>query len=204
MPSSQTRIDGLLVPAGDEDRDAAAGGRVLERVREEVRDDLLDPDRIRVDRDGLAPERHGEIQPLEPRRLREPGHRLADDLVQVDDLAPQRDLAARHAGDLEQVVHQSREPACLPLDDPAGPLAVGRADERQREQDRAEGVPQLVAEHREELVSRVDRATQLVHEVPRDVLPPAAADGGLHRADEGEDLRGPLHERHVAERLVRR
>ncbi len=65
------------------------------------------------------------------------------------------DLAAGHARDVEQVVHQPHQVAHLPLDDHALALGGGgrvQAHQVQRGHDGRERVAQLVREHGEELV----------------------------------------------------
>ena len=83
--------------------------------------------------------------------------RLGDDRLEHDRFLAQLDLAVRQAGDVQQAVEQMRQVFDLPLDDLPrlldGGIALGHAPDRLHgDPDRHEGIAQLVAEHRQELV----------------------------------------------------
>jgi hypothetical protein len=111
--------DGVAVLALHRDVDAAAGRRVLDRVREEVRDDLFQPDRVGLDHrlPGAGADRQGQVPRLgaaADQRHAVPGH-----VVQIDERPVQHDLPRRDARDVEEVVDELAEVARLAGDDRA-------------------------------------------------------------------------------------
>ena len=101
--------------AAHRDLDAPAPRRVLDRVREQVHDDLLDPRLIGQDPGGLGPHRDRVMGRLAGR------HEARDaslrGLGEVHRHADQVDLAGADAAHVEQIVHQPAELADLPGDD---------------------------------------------------------------------------------------
>ena len=82
---------------------------------------------------------------------------VLDDFAQLDRLVVQRELAARDARDVEQVVDQARQVAVLAREHVARPHELRVVDrlalhELDRALDRSERIPQLVREHGEEIV----------------------------------------------------
>src|SRR4029078_991512 len=76
-----------------------------------------------------------------------------DDIAKIEQLALQRDLAARDAADVEQIVDEPRQLARLPRDDLACPFGRGeivrpKRRDVQRALDRREWIAELVREHR--------------------------------------------------------
>ena len=81
--------------------------------------------------------------------------RRRDDVADFDRVPAKVDLAAGNPRDVEQIVDQPHQVAHLPVDDRPFALGAGIAAQRhqlQRRQDGRERIPQLVAEHRQELV----------------------------------------------------
>jgi hypothetical protein len=89
------------------DLDASVGGRELDRVREQVGDDLLQPIGVATDADRAAVYRANDADALPFGRRRERIDRTRDDGTDVDRLQPERHLAGHDAGDVEQVVDQA-------------------------------------------------------------------------------------------------
>ncbi len=82
---------------------------------------------------------------------------MLDDFLHDQALHLQLDLAARNAGDIEQIVDQAREMRGLPLQHSAHMAHRGRlirpaAENRRDVEDRCQRVAQLVRKHREEFV----------------------------------------------------
>ena len=175
-------------------------------------DDLLDPRRVDVERQ-LAPlDRDGEVVP--PLVDERPGRldRLVEDRPGVDELLAEPDLPAGDAGDVEQVVDEPGELPDLPLDDVARPAAVllvgGHLQDGHGVVDRRQRVPQLVGEHRQELVLVAVGLAEgpglplpLGEVRPPRVLAAAVAEGGPDGARQRVNLDGPADERHVPDRL---
>ena len=91
-----------------------------------------------------------------------------------DELLLEFDLSSCDPGHVEEVVHQARQVADLALDDRALPLQSTAATELhqlQGRQDRRQRIPQLVAQHGQELVlgpiGGLRRLPQPVELVPR-------------------------------------
>ncbi len=137
--------------------DPPAGRGVLRGVDQQVRDDLREPRQVAFEGDRLR--RQIDRQRMARRiddRLRDLDRTL-DDGRELQRLAPQMELAARHARDVEQVVEQVRHLRDLPIDDVAAPdhlrVALGGAAQHlDRIADRRERVAQLVRERRDEVV----------------------------------------------------
>jgi len=132
-----------------------AGGRVLDGVGEEVRDHLRQPLRIGVHDERALGQLHAELvpRPLHERtsRLQRGVHRLAE----VGRPALQLEPPARHPRHVEQVVDEPDHVPDLPLEH--GVLAredalAARPQELQHRHHGRERVPELMAEHGEELV----------------------------------------------------
>ena len=143
--------------AADEHADHAFAARELERVGNEIADDLLEPHRVAADPHGLG---HEVDAPLVVRVARGDGaDRRLDRFREVHRHALQHDLAGDRAADVEQVVHQARHVHHLALDDAGGAQRHGFGLVHQRERmhralDGAERIAQLVRQHGEEFVLR--------------------------------------------------
>ena len=191
---------GLVALSLQTDRDATAGIRVLDRVAEQVRDDLLESQRIAGD-DHRRGGEHVEIDPVKARRLAELQRDPLQQIVQIHRLLPDGDLAPGHARHVEQVVDEPRKVAHLPLDDAAlagEAVACLPVEKLARDEDGSERIAQLVAEHGEELIAIADRLFQLFEQVADLVLPLARAQGRPDRAQEGSHADGPVEKRQVA------
>ena len=168
--------------AAGRERDAAPGVGVLGGVGQEVDEDLLEPDRVGLEPQGPRGERDGQlVLPLLDERA-DGLDGTADDRREVERLLAELDLAPRDAGDVQQVVDQPGQVPDLPLDDLLGPfellLRLQLAEELDGVADRRQRVPQLVGEHRQELVLAAVG------------LQPLGLDE-LLRGDVAADLRGP-------------
>jgi hypothetical protein len=124
----------------------------LERVSDQVRDDLLDPRLVGVDPDRI--EAALQAMSAETARGLEHCERTRHHGGQVDRAALEHDLAHDRAPGVEQIVGEAREMLHLPRDDGARLPRRFRIDPRMVEEvarvgDRAERVAQLVAEHRQ-------------------------------------------------------
>ena len=137
--------------------DAPLGRRELDRVRQEIREDLLEPDRVAGDPDRLGRQRRLQRDlaglELRPACLRRPLEELDD----VDRLTDDADLLLRHARHVEQIVDEADEVVDLPFQhraDGAGIAAAvaGQAQHAQAVADRGQRIAQLVRQHRQELV----------------------------------------------------
>jgi hypothetical protein len=141
--------------------DAPASRRELEGIRHQVVEHLLDPRRVAVCPDVVefhdhvvVVQRAGHPQPREvPLHDSREGH--GDEL--------RRHLPRLQARQIEEVIEQPRQVLRLPADDGAGAdgRVVGRADpieQTDRTRYRAERVPELVREDRQELVLRATRS----------------------------------------------
>ena len=145
--------------------DASTGRRVLQAIDQQVRDDLLEPRGIALHpgRLGAHMQRVAGGRALDVERA---AH-ARDQLGQVDRLQGERDASGDHAADVEQVVQQVRQVACLAAQDRARFGGFGTARRRRFEhveggRDRADRIAQLVPEHGQELVLRPGRGLRLV------------------------------------------
>ena len=141
----------------DRELDPPAVAGVLDRVGEQVADHLGEPDRV-ADGDQRTVGQHA-LEPLPPLGGERPGglQRAPDDVGEVDPLGAQRDLAARDARDVEEIVDEPDEVADLPAEhvERRREQRLGRRrelHELHRVRDRRERVAQLVRERRQELV----------------------------------------------------
>ena len=145
----------LVAFASDRHGDGAAFGRELERVAEQVADDLLDARRI-----GVHPRRRERLHdaPLPGAAARaQRGKHARGGVGEVERLALQHDLAGHGARRVEEIVGHAREMLDLTADHRArmgARLLVRSAEELRGVGERAERVAELVAEHGEELVLR--------------------------------------------------
>ena len=116
MPLSAMLTHRLLFFAPRAQRDAAARRRELDGVRQDVGEDLHHARVIGVERQVAL----GQVQfyrdLLGGGGLRAQFVRVADDGLEADALALQRDLAAGDARHVEQVVHQPRQVRDLAFD----------------------------------------------------------------------------------------
>jgi hypothetical protein len=171
----------LAAGVDDLDRDAAPGLGVLRGVADEVCDHLLQAGGVAVDQDVSAREGHGErvgaVVDQGARRL----DRALDDAVDDEPLRAQRDPAVRDARNVEEVVDQPAELVRAAGRDLEGAIAPGGVESRGDDgvPHGGEGISELVAEHRQELVLRaasrlrvgarasLDGVTRLLGLVPR-------------------------------------
>ncbi len=173
--------DGLAVIGArlDADRDPPARGRVLERVREQVVDDLLEAHAIAEHEDGSA---RGFEEELEAAFVARAAALLYE--------------AEAHRAEVGVVD--------LPVDDRDGPLEAPHGDLVALEHLRgvahgAERVAQLVSQHRQELIALPHLAVALLERVARRVLPCARAQRRAQGADHRQHVQGPFERRDVAE-----
>ena len=178
----------------------AADRRVLERVGEQVSDDLLEPHAVGVD-----PHRHRldtQAMRLGLARRGERADRAPRDLGQIYGCAVQEDLAGHHAPHVEQVVDQSPEVRALAQDHVARATdrLVGTLELVQQAHgaaDGAERVAQLVTQHGQELVlGAIDplRLEQPRRDLPLDPLLVRDVAGRLGGADDPAER--VAHRRH--------
>ena len=134
----------------------AAVGGVLGGVGKQVREDLRDTTRIRVDENGIARHRHPQAVAVLSDQL---GHRSdgrVDALAQVHDLPVQLDLSSPNPRHVDEIVHQPSELIDLTRDQVFGPRPavfvriLGEQGHTRR--NGSKRVPELVAEHGQELV----------------------------------------------------
>ena len=137
------------------DVDTAATRGVAERVVQQICDHLLEPRSIPDHPDRVGLQHHlvlgglaGRLESLE----RAPGHVRERDRVAFDDDPP-----GGHARDVEQVVHEAGQVMGLASDDHPDlrglvVLATQLLEHGHRVADRRQRIPELVGEHREELV----------------------------------------------------
>jgi len=93
----------------------AAGGRVLDRVREEVSDYLRETVTVTVDHDRLVRQLERELMGVEMRE--EKTRLLVRQLDQVDGSAVEPHGAALEQLHVQEVARERRQPACLRIDD---------------------------------------------------------------------------------------
>ena len=123
------------------------------------------------------------------------------ELVEVDPRALQHDLSRSHARHVEQVVHQARKQPRLPEDHlpPASEAVAPAAHQLHRRQDRAQGIAQLVAEHREKVIAIAHAALELEQQVAHFVLTPPRSKRRENRGKQCDPARGPIQEDDVGE-----
>ncbi len=132
-----------------------ARGRELQRVREEVEDDLADPARV-AEHAGreLVVHRVGQLDVVVGRRRREQVEGTLDDAAQVHRLRVELDLAGLDLGEVEDVVDDREQGVARGLDR-LGVLLLLGVERRVEQQaahadDRVHRRPDLVAHGREE------------------------------------------------------
>src|SRR5262249_39268571 len=136
------------------DADDSPLGRVLDRVREQVRNHLREPVRVAVHRQRRRRQR--DVEQVLGALAREEVGLLADDGAHVDEVPRDRELPLLEALHVEEVVDERSEAPGLCLDDPQilAALLVGHVpleqDGREAEHARERG-PQLVRDHADEL-----------------------------------------------------
>src|SRR5882724_6237816 len=143
--------------AADANADRAARRGVLDRVRQEIRDDLVEPRRVGARPDRLGP--NVDDVTLEPTHARQVAHRPLNTGRQVQWLTSQDDVSAGDVGDIEEIVDQPAEVGdlvanCLPREPGDVVLTPDTVENADRADDGRERVPQLVAQHRQEFVLR--------------------------------------------------
>ena len=135
----------------------AARRRELDRVREQVPHDLLQPARVAGHRD-QRPLQHGDQpEPLLLRRGLGRLHRHLQHGREVDGPGLEADLAAHDPRDVQQVVEELGQGLGAALDDPQGPghgglVHVLLAEELRPDEDGPQRRAQLVGHHGQELV----------------------------------------------------
>ena len=184
---------------------APAGRRVLERVADQVADDLLDARGVAVDHQRL--DDTGHVVGGELAGLTQHGDMGADRLADVQRLPLEVDLSGDHATDLQQVVDDAREVAGLPGDHGASAgrhrLGCRALEEPRRRRQGAERVAQLVTQHRQELVLgpvRLLRLREQIGPLALDSLALGDVAGDLQDADDAPqrvlDRRDRQRDRH--------
>ena len=158
----------LVLVAPRRDRDAAAVGRELHGVGQEVHEDLLQPLRIGVDGGRVGPDRVHDVDVLGLRRDRDDGERLIHDQPRIRGDRAQLHASRFETGDVEQLVDEVREALRAPKDRflvlrlLRREWAVHLAEEQPAiADDRGERRAQLVADHREELGLQLVQPAQL-------------------------------------------
>ena len=177
--------------------DAAAGRRELDRVREQVRDRLLQAPRVAHDPHRQVGEGAGEQHAVDRRVAAGRLQRLLDDTAQVEALRVQRQPAGGDARGVQQVLDDVLQRARAAVHDlvRSGDLVrVGAplAEQAQPEQHRSQGSPELVREQRQEVVLQVARLLR-------------ARAGRLLQAQDGRDVAreaAAVHEASVVEERV--
>ena len=137
------------------ERHVAAAGRVLGGVGQQVGDHLHESIVVAIERQSRRGHVHAERVPVPLHERARHVHGTVDHEAHLGPGAPERHLAARQAGEVEQVVDQPGHVADLALED----LALAREDVRiahlhqfQRGQRRRQRIAELVAERGEEVV----------------------------------------------------
>src|SRR6266403_285416 len=134
------------------DSDRAARRGVLDRVQQEIREDLVEPGGIRVHPDRLSP--HVDDMTLQPARARQVADRPLHAGREIQRLARQGDLAGGDVDDVEEIVDQPAEVRDLMADRLASAhgdvvVAADPVEDADRADDRGERVPELVPQHRQ-------------------------------------------------------
>lgn len=148
--------DHLAVRVAGLDLDVAALRRVLDRVGQEVVEDLDDPRGVAVDPERALADLGSEGEPALVEGLAVLGDDVADEAPELDDRLSQVDLPLGHAGDVEEVVEEALHVLRLAPDHVEGAehlLAAGpeaALDQPERVVDRRQRVAELVGEHRQE------------------------------------------------------
>ena len=189
--------DGFVAVDADRDRHAAAPRRVLDRVRHQVREDLLEalqiPVHPRLGRLRLEGKREVMLAGAGLERL----ERVPRHLDEVEPPPLEDDLAVGDARDVEEIVDEASEVFRLPVDDAVllepRRVRVLPLDHGDGQTDGAERVSELVAEHRQEGVARLDGLSPLV-------LALAAADRRVRRREHRPRADRPVEDGHVPER----
>ena len=152
-------------------------GRVLDRVRDEIGDDLIDAHRIGFDDQRVFGKCGAQRDVLLVGQRLHDRERLPREVAQIEVLFLEHDLSGGDARQIEQVVHQPREMTRLALDELRMlviemPVFVVHL---RREENRAERIAQLVSEDGEEPIALVNALFQLVHQIAHFVLALACA-----------------------------
>jgi hypothetical protein len=145
--------DRFPVLPGHNDPDALVRGGVLERVRQQIAHDLLDPSLVSLNPDGRE-HRHDATA---PKLFGQAGETLFHGLGQVEWPQLEKDLARSHARNVEQIVHDTGQVSNLPLQDLAGRRRprvrlVRQIEDRRRVRDGGQRIAQFMAEHGQEFV----------------------------------------------------
>ena len=157
-------LSGVVAPALDSD--AAALRRVLDRVGEQVVEDLPEAPRIR--HGAVRADAGDDLKTLPVRERADSGKHLTQRRAELQGLGVQLDPPRLDLGEVEYVVDELQEVPASVVDvlDPLGwhapSIAVGRLGAHQvaEAKDRVEGRAQLVAHAGEEIALGLARATQ--------------------------------------------
>jgi hypothetical protein len=156
---------GVVAHARDRDEDATARRRELDRVRNEVVEQLAEPGPISVERrerGSLEDELHLLALGRWPNRV----HRLGGDCGEVDLFALEREFARFDLGNEEEVAHDAQEAAAVSLHDAEKtPLLLGEVTgviehELEIARDRRKRRPKLVRDESDELVFKAVEFTE--------------------------------------------
>ena len=162
----------------------------LERRRLE---ELIETGAIATDQDGPVRARHADGRARRRGLLRQVRGRLSGDGGEIDVLELERERPRAGAGDLEELIHERGEPACLPEDHRGarGEAARGRRPVRARgapreglrlEHERGQRRLELVRRHGEEAVAHGESLGELVEQAIALLL------GALARGDVLDDV----------------
>src|SRR5439155_1127914 len=137
--------------------DGAARRRVLDRVQQEIRHDLVESSRVRVRPDGLGPD--VDDMTLQPARARQVADRSLNAGREIQRLTRQDDLAGGDVDDVEKIVDQPAEVRDLMTDRLARThgyvvMATDPIEDADRADDRRQRIAKLVPQHRQEFVLR--------------------------------------------------
>ena len=170
-------------------RHRAATGRELGGVAEQVPEDLREPGRVALHRNGRERELHDELEPRQLERKAVVLDRVAHEHREIERHTAELDAAARDARDVEEIVDEAREVPELARHHLARARRAGgvvrRTGEKvQRVPDGRERVAQLVREGAEELVLAPVRLLELLGDGAVALL--ALLPGALRRLLRGE------------------
>jgi hypothetical protein len=170
----------------------AAGGRVLDRVGEEVGRHLLEALPVQPDIERALGQEQLHVQALVGRHRTERDAGLAQGLAQVDALQRQHHLPGFEPRDLHQIAGQLREHRHLGQDDVGGAAdlrhLIQPPDDLRRGPERRQRIAQLMAQRAQEAMRALDGAfahQQLVLEM---VDVGAQVGAVAHQLDEPDDV----------------
>ena len=210
MPSPVSRDPDLGVRtfAVEREMNAAAGGRELDRVRQQVPDDLLQA--IGIAHHGSAvDDLRCEIDVLRLRRRPQSIDRRLDHRFELDRPEVDPELAGDDAGNVEDVGDQLFLHMGVAFDGferarHAGRIELAHSQQPRPAEHRIERRSQFVRQRRQELFFRPVRSRELVGAAAQiDFEPFAFRDVAHHHREPARFSVGPVHRRHQDERIER-